>query len=134
VELGDDTKYAMKGEGNIFFHLDSSGSFNVKDVLYVSGFRKNFLSILVMEDWGFFITFQRGKVLMHPDGAIPDIAVVIGVREGNLSRLACKLVKDLVHDIDSLCELWNRRLRHLLYKVLLILREIVTSLPNFSVE
>jgi len=92
VELGDDTKYAINGEGNIFFHLKSSGSFNVQDVLYVLGFRKTFLSILVMEEWGFFITFRKGKVLMHLDGASRDIAMVIGVREGNLYRLACKLV------------------------------------------
>jgi hypothetical protein len=91
VELGDDTKYAMKGEGNILFHLESSGSFNVQDVLYVSGFSKKFLPISVMEDWGFFNTFQRGKVLMHLYRASLDIEVVIRVREGNLYRLECKL-------------------------------------------
>jgi hypothetical protein len=134
VELGDDAKYAVKGEGTILFQLESGGSFDAQDVLYVPGLRKNFLSVSVMEDRGFSVIFQRGKVLICLEGASPDTTVVIGVREGNLYRLQGKLVQDLVHDNDNLCELWHRRLGHLHYRVLSILREIVTGLPDFSVE
>jgi hypothetical protein len=28
VDLGDDAKYAVKGEGSILFHLELGGSFN----------------------------------------------------------------------------------------------------------
>jgi hypothetical protein len=35
VELGDDAKYAVKGEGTIFFQLESSGWLEIQDVLYV---------------------------------------------------------------------------------------------------
>jgi hypothetical protein len=35
VELGDDAKYAVKGEGTILFQLESSGSLEAQDVLYV---------------------------------------------------------------------------------------------------
>jgi hypothetical protein len=87
VELGDDAKYAVKGEGTITFQLESGGSLDAQDVLYVPGLKNNFLSVSAMEDRGFFITFQRGKVLIHPEKSSPDTTMVIGVREGTLYRL-----------------------------------------------
>jgi hypothetical protein len=39
----------------------------------------------------------------------------------------------LVHDSDNLCELWHRRLGHLHYRALSILRGIVTGLPEFRI-
>jgi hypothetical protein len=118
VELGDDAKYAVKGEGIITFQLESGVSLDAHDVLYIPGLKKNFLSVSAMEDRGFSITFQRGKVLIHPEKSILDNAVVIGVREGTLYRLQGKPVQDLVHDNDNLCELWHRRLGHLHYRAL----------------
>jgi hypothetical protein len=35
VELGDDAKYAMKGEGTILFQLESRGSFDAHDALCI---------------------------------------------------------------------------------------------------
>ena len=35
VELGDDAKYVVKGEGTILFHIESGGSLEYHDVLYV---------------------------------------------------------------------------------------------------
>jgi hypothetical protein len=40
----------------------------------------------------------------------------------------------LIHNNDNLCELWHRRLGHLHYKELSILRNIVIGLPEFSIE
>jgi hypothetical protein len=59
VELGDDAKYAVKGEGTILFQLESGGSFEAHDVLYVLGLKKNFLSVSVMEDRGFVFHVQE---------------------------------------------------------------------------
>jgi hypothetical protein len=132
VELGDDAKYVVKGEGTILFQLESGGSFEAQDVLYVLGLKKNFLSVSVMEDKGFAVMFKKGKVLIRPEGASPDTTVSIGVREGNLYRLKGKPIQALVHDSDNLCELWHRRMGHLHYRALLILREIVIGLPYFK--
>jgi hypothetical protein len=66
LQCGDDSKYAMKGEEPIMFYLESRGSLNSQDVLYVLGLKKNFLSVSTMEDKDFFVTFQRGKVLIRP--------------------------------------------------------------------
>jgi hypothetical protein len=49
VELGDNVRYAVKGEGIVSFQLESRGLFDVHDVLYVPGMKKNFLSVLTME-------------------------------------------------------------------------------------
>jgi hypothetical protein len=44
------------------------------------------------------------------------------------------LFKPLVHNNDNLCELWHKRMGHLHHRALPILREIVTGLPEFSIE
>ena len=59
-----------------------------------------------------------------PEEASPDTAVRIGVREGNLYRLQGKPVQALVHYSENLCELWHRRMGHLHYRALPILREM----------
>jgi hypothetical protein len=57
VELSDDAKYAMKEEGTIMFKLDFGGFLYAHDVLYIPGLKKNFPSVLEMEEKGFSITF-----------------------------------------------------------------------------
>lgn len=44
VELGDDAKYAVKGEGTVTFQLELGGLLDAQEVLYVPGL-KNLLSI-----------------------------------------------------------------------------------------
>jgi hypothetical protein len=56
LQLGDETKYAKKGEGTILFYIELGGSFD-ENILYIIGLKKKFLSVLAVEDWGFFITF-----------------------------------------------------------------------------
>jgi hypothetical protein len=79
-------------EGTITFQLDSGGSLDAEDVLYKPWLKKNFLSVLAMEDMGFSITFQRGKVLKHAEKSSSVSAMVVGVREGTLYRLQGKFV------------------------------------------
>jgi transposase InsO family protein len=43
-------------------------------------------------------------------------------------------VRALVHDNDNLCELWHKRLGHLHYGALSILKDMVQGLSNFKVE
>jgi hypothetical protein len=103
-ELGDDAKYAVNGDGTILFKLESRGSFEALDVLYVQRMKKNLLSISVMKDRGFVIVFKKRQVLICPEGASPDIPVSIGVREGNLYRLQGMHVQAFIHDSENLCD------------------------------
>jgi hypothetical protein len=56
VKICDDVKYEVKGEGTIAFQLKSRGLLDSENVLYVLCLKKNFLSILVMEERYFFVT------------------------------------------------------------------------------
>jgi hypothetical protein len=60
-------------------------------VIYVSGLKKIFLSLSVMEDKGFAVTFHRGKLLILPEKDSLETIMVVGVREGTLYRLQGKL-------------------------------------------
>ena len=87
MKLGDDSKYAVKGEGTILFHLESGSSLEAHDMLYVSGLKNKVLSVSIMDDNGFVIMFKKGQVLICPEGARHDIIASIGVREGKFYRL-----------------------------------------------
>jgi hypothetical protein len=84
-----------------------------------------------MEEKSYAVTFRRGQVFIYLEGASRDTVMRIGVREGNLYRLRGKPVQALVHNIESLCKLWHRRMGHLHHRALPILREMVTGLPDF---
>ena len=74
--------------------------------------------------------FSRGRVYILKHGSNEKIE--IGVREGGLYRLTAKLLKALVHDTISPIELWHRRLAHLHYRALPILRKVSIGLPEFG--
>jgi hypothetical protein len=56
-------------------------------VLYVLELKNNLLSVSILEDMGFVVTFQKGKVLISLKRASSQTAISIGVREGELYRL-----------------------------------------------
>ena len=75
VSLGDDYQYPIKGIGESSYKLDYGTSMKMKEVLYVTGLKKNLLSIYAFID---------GQVLMWPKGKSTEDAIVIGQEEGGL--------------------------------------------------
>jgi hypothetical protein len=73
-------------------------------------------------------------VFICSEGASPDITLRIGVRDVNLYRLQRQPVQALMHTSESLCELWHRRMGHLHHRALPLLRQMVTGLPDFSLD
>jgi hypothetical protein len=55
--------------------------------MFLFGLKKNFLSISVVDEKGFKVTFVNGEVLMWPKGKTIDDVVVVGVQEGGLYKL-----------------------------------------------
>ena len=106
----------------------------MKDVLYVPGLKKKLLSISSLDKKGFRVSFMDGKVLMWTKGKTINDAVEIGVEEGGLYKLKGHTNLALETSIINPCELWNRRLSHIHYKSLPILRNFVTSLPKIQIE
>ena len=101
----------------------------MKEVLFVPGIKKNLLSISALDAKGMRVAFIDGQVLMWPKGKTFDDVVVIGEQEGGLYKLKGHLEQDLVHDIVDPNELWHRRLVHVHYKSLPLVRKVVEGLP-----
>ena len=102
----------------------------MKDVLYVPGLKKNLLSISTLEKCGYRVAFIDGQVLMWPKGKTIDDVGVIGVQEGGLYKMKGHLDSTMVHRIVNPGELWHRICSHLHYIALLIVRKIITDLPE----
>jgi hypothetical protein len=58
-----------------------------------------------MEDKDFVVEFKNQQVLIRPKDSSPVVALVIGVREGNLYRLQGEPIRALVLNTYNLCEL-----------------------------
>ena len=59
VELGNESPYNIKGVGSTALQLESCMLINVGGILYVPGLKKNVISMTVLEDKGFFVTFSN---------------------------------------------------------------------------
>jgi hypothetical protein len=90
----------------------------MKDVLYVPSLKKKLLSISTLDKKGFRVAFVDGEVLMWSKGKTIEDAVVIGIEEGGLYKLKGHSNVALTHSIEIPCELWHRRLVHIIYKTL----------------
>ena len=52
VKLGDDYQYPIKWSGEDSYKIDSRKSLKIKDVLYVTGLKKNIISISALDTKG----------------------------------------------------------------------------------
>jgi hypothetical protein len=66
VELGDNGTYAIEGIGSTSFKLDSGWVLHLEEILYVTGLKKNLLSVGVLEEKGYIVAFTKGKAIMWP--------------------------------------------------------------------
>jgi hypothetical protein len=87
VKLEDDYQYQIKGVGEASYKLDSRNPMKMKEVLYVLGLKKKLLSISVLDEKGYRVSFVYGQVLMWPRGKAFDDVVVIIFQEGGLYKL-----------------------------------------------
>jgi hypothetical protein len=87
-----------------------------------------------MENKGYDVNFQRGQVFTRSEEVSPDIALRIGVQDGNLYKLQDQPVQALMHTSESLWKLWHKRMGHLHHRGLPLLRQMVIGLPNFNLD
>ena len=64
MELGDGSTFDIKGVGSTKIQLDSGTLIIVEEILYVLGLKKNVISVTVLEEKGFSVSFSEGKVLI----------------------------------------------------------------------
>jgi hypothetical protein len=137
ISLGDDTLVRVARIGTVTFRRDSMPPISFTDVLYVPGLKKNLISVSTLQDRGLEVTFRGIEVLIHPRGSSLASGQVIGVRDGKLFRLFFQPLHALAASSDNttqLCELWHRRMAHLHHGALGGLREVVTGVPQISIE
>ena len=70
------------------------------------------------------------KVFLWEKNTDLDLAVQIGVREGDLFKAFEVSTHALVHHTVDPCELWHRRFGHLHYTALSGLQNMVTGMPE----
>jgi hypothetical protein len=137
ISLGDNRVVTVAGIGTVSFRRENLPPISFTDVLFVPGMKKNLISVSTLQDRGFEVSFRGTEVLIYPRGCSIDSGQVIGVREGDLYRLLFQPLHALVASSDSsgqLCELWHRRMAHLHHGALGGLREVVTGVPQISIE
>jgi hypothetical protein len=134
VELGDDATYPIERMGFISFHVPSSDLLELNGVLYVLGLIKNLLSNSIMVELGCIVEFKNQQVIIQRK--CPNLGGVLakGIQEGGLYMFLVNPVRALKHENDNLCKLWHKRLGHLHYKALSILKYMVQGLTNFMIE
>jgi len=84
VELGNDSKKAMKHGGSIKFQLELGRTMEAKGVLFVPRLKKNLLSVSIIEDICYVVMFKNGQVLTRPKESNPNTTMAIEIRESNL--------------------------------------------------
>eukprot|EP00253_Pinus_taeda_P036125 PITA_36125 len=62
IVLGDNSKYPVKGVGNVTIQLNQGNTIHLQEVLYVPDLKKNLVSISAMDDKGHKVAFIDGKV------------------------------------------------------------------------
>jgi hypothetical protein len=105
LTLGDYYQYPIKGVGDSNYKLNLGTPMKMKDVLYVPGLTKNFLSILSLDKKLLRVAFIDGEVLMWPKGKTIGDAIVVGTEEGGMYKLKGHSDAALIHSTESLCEL-----------------------------
>jgi len=63
--MGNDEKYSVSGVGTVVFQREHGARITLTDVKYVSGLRKNLVSIAILEDKGYDVVFSKGKVFLR---------------------------------------------------------------------
>eukprot|EP00253_Pinus_taeda_P029588 PITA_29588 len=124
IEMGDDGKYRVLGEGMVVFQREHGAPLTLTDVKYVPGLKKNLVSIAMLEDKGYYVVFSKGKVFLRHIGT--GQTKRIGIRVKNLYKLevydyaALSSKAEMVQSQD-VGELWHRRLGHLHHGALKIM-------------
>jgi len=63
--MGNDEKYSVSGVGTIVFQMNHGARITLTDVKYVPRLRKNMVLIPMLEDKGYDLVFNKGKVFLR---------------------------------------------------------------------
>ena len=61
IEMGDDGRCTATRIGKVTFHRESGSPLRLKDAMFVPGLKKNLIFVVVLEDRGYDVIFNKGK-------------------------------------------------------------------------
>ena len=61
IEMGDDGKYRVSGEGTILFQRKHGAPLTLTDVKYVPGLKKNLVHVAMLEDKGYDVVLVKER-------------------------------------------------------------------------
>jgi hypothetical protein len=65
IEMGDNGRYSVNGNGTITFQRESGKPFQLKEVMHAPSLKKNLVSVAMLEDKGYDIAFNDGKYFLR---------------------------------------------------------------------
>eukprot|EP00253_Pinus_taeda_P007771 PITA_07771 len=68
IEMGDDGKYHVSGEGTVVFQRQHGAPLTLTNVKYVPSLKKNLVSVAMLEDKGYDVVFSKGNVFLRHIG------------------------------------------------------------------
>lgn len=87
IIVWDNSTYLVKGFCSVTFHLDYGETIFFHDVMYVSGLKKNIVSISTLEEKEMRVSFIRVKVLNWPMKSHMRDAFTLGSRIQGIYRV-----------------------------------------------
>lgn len=135
VKLGNDTKMAVMGKGNIKFRVNGTSQV-ISDVFYLPDLKNNLLSIGQLQEHNLGILIQNGecRIYHHERGLIMQTRMsanrmfILLAERVSLQQPVAACFKVTA---ESQTELWHRRYGHLHFKGLITLsrKSMVTGMP-----
>jgi len=65
IEMDDDGKYCVSGEGTAALRREHGAPPTFTDVMYMPRLKKNLVSIMMLEDKGYDLVFSKGKAFLR---------------------------------------------------------------------
>lgn len=125
IEIWDDVRYSAASIGTVTFQRESHSHLRHKNVMCVPGLKKNQVSIVVFEDHGYDVIFNKGnKSLRHISmGKVKKFKI----RVNNLYKLdvedyAALSTKPNMVQSQDISEVWHSILGYLRYGALKIMQ------------
>jgi hypothetical protein len=139
VKLGNDTKMAVMGKGNIKLRINGTSQL-IGDVFYLPELRNNLLSIGQLQERNLAILMEHGecKIYHHKRGLIMStqmsanrMFILLAERETQMQTQVL-IPTCFKTTSESPADLWHRRYGHLHFKGLSILsrKQMVKGLPH----
>ena len=137
IEMGNDEKYSVSGVGMVAFQREHGARITLTDVKYVPGLKKNLVSIVMLEDKGYDVVFNKGNAFLRHIAT--GQTKRIGIRVKNIYKLevddcAALSTKAKLVQSQDIGELWHKQLGHLHHGALKIMQQISTGLPKGKLE